>query len=658
LGTIVVSVVVGLGHAQVQGQEQAPQQTPQTLPQQTPPPNGKVIFQKDDKTDAVTDADSEDQKVPADSSSSSSSSPQPVEKAGPADADVIVSDEEREAIAFTAYDLDVHLKPATAAIEAHTNFTVRNDGKVPLTRVAVQLSSSLAWESLRVKTGAAGSFVQHRINTDADHTGVAREAVLTLPQPLAPGATVALTGFYAGRIAASAERLERIGAPEDQAAQADWDAVGSKGGVAAGTALRGYGDVLWYPVAGAPVFLGDGAKLFDAVGRAKQRQQRAMTRLRLTIAYTGEAPDAAYFCGRREPLTISSENDGLPVAQAPGIATAEFGPRALGFRVPSLFVTEKAATMTDGGLMQAVTDNSDALERYTAAAAKVQPLLMDWLGNEPLGALEMIDHAGQPFEDGALLVAPLRVAEPAALAPMMVHTLAHSWFGSSHAWLDEGVAQFMSLLWVETNDGRQAGVDRLQSASEALALAEPAPGRKDAGQSLVEASSEVYYRTKAAAVLWMLRGIVGDDALKKALQAYRKNKAADASAEGFQEVLEETSGKDVQWFFDDWVYRDKGLPDLSIAHVSPRPLPEKGGKSDGWLVAVDVRNDGDAVAEVPVTVRSGTLTATERLRIPGRSDAATRILFQGTPAEVVVNDGSVPEAGQSLHIKKVAVKDE
>ena len=35
------------------------------------------------------------------------------------------------------------------------------------------------------------------------------------------------------------------------------------------------------------------------------------------------------------------------------------------------------------------------------------------------------------------------------------------------------------------------------------------------------ASDEVYYRTKAAAVLWMLRSIVGDAALGQALQSYR-----------------------------------------------------------------------------------------------------------------------------------------
>jgi len=633
----------------------AAQQTPApppTAPAQSEPapPKGNILFQREEKQTAP-DADAS---APAEGESSSLHSD--ARPPNVPDANVTISDGEREAITFTAYDLDLHLTPANAGIEAHANFTVRNDGKVPLTRLALQLSSSLVWESLRLRSGPS-SFVQHRINTDADHTGVAREAVLALPQPLAPGASADLTAIYSGSIPQSGERLERIGAPEDKAAEADWDAI-----AASGTALRGYGNVLWYPVAGAPVFLGDGAKLFDSVGHAKLRQQAAMVHLRLTVAYSGDAPDAAYFCGRRELFTVSSDNDSLPVASGRGVATAEFAAHPLGFRVPSLFLTDRAATTTDGALIRAVTEQSGVLSDYAAAAAKVQPLLMDWLGDNPLAPLDVIDGdlikaGGQPFEDDGLLVTPLHGGEPAALAPVLVHTLAHSWFASNHAWLDEGVPQFLSLLWVETNDGRQAGLDRLQESARTLALAEPdfsSVGSKDVqGQSLIEASSEVYYRTKAAAVLWMLRSITSDEALKQAFKLYRKNRSADMTAEGFEQVLEETSHKDLKWFFDDWVYRDRGLPDLSIANVSSRPAAAQGGKSAGWLVAVSVRNDGDAAAEVPVTVSSGTLTATERIIVPGHSNTATRILFQDTPEEIVVGDGTVPEVRESIHSKRV-----
>jgi hypothetical protein len=101
------------------------------------------------------------------------------------------------------------------------------------------------------------------------------------------------------------------------------------------------------------------------------------------------------------------------------------------------------------------------------------------------------------------------------------------------------------------------------------------------------------------------------------------------------------------------VYRDSGLPDLSIAGVTPRAIDQIGNKGAGWLVAVEVKNDGGAVAEVPVTVRSGTLTATQRLRIPARSSASTRIVFEGTPTEVLVNDGTVPEVGSSIHTRQI-----
>jgi len=423
--------------------------------------------------------------------------------------------------------------------------------------------------------------------------------------------------------------------------------------------LRGFGNVLWYPTAAGPVFLGDGAKLFESVGQTKLRQAAAIIHLRLTVEYTGDAPDAAFFCGRREQLKTVSENQNLPVAESPGVATAEFAERPLGFRTPSLFVTDRAGTVTDNSLISAVTDHYDALPSYGAAAAKVQPVLADWLGTGPLSVLTILDHNGQPFEDDALLVAPMRATAPDVLAPPLIHSLSHAWFSSSHVWLDEGVAQFMSLLWIAQTQGREVAVEHLQQEAKTLALAEPAPALHASadmeGQSLILASDEVYYRTKAAAVLWMLRSLVGDDALKRTLQAYRNDKL-DSDPKEFQRVLERTSKQDLGWFFDDWVYRDKGLPDLSIASVTPRALDKIGDKGAGWLVAVEVRNDGGATADVPVTVRSGTLTATQRLRIPGHSSASTRIVFEGTPDEVLVNDGSVPEVAASIHTKQLVVR--
>jgi hypothetical protein len=599
-------------------------------------PHGKVLFNRDQDT-------APDEKKP------NVSVAQSIET---------VTDAERDSLVFTAYDLDVHLVPTKSQLAVHAKLTVRNSGIVPLAKVVLQISSSLKWESFAMRNEGRIvplSFVQHTLDTDADHTGKAQEAIVSLPQPLAAGATAELTVFYEGEIEESGERLMRIGAPVEQAARADWDSAGPER-----VALRGFGNVLWYPTASAPVFLGDGAKLFQRVGRTKLLQAPAKVHLRLAVEYVGDPPDMAYFCGRREKLLAVSENVNVVVAEAPGVATAEFSERALGFRALSLFVTDRDATMTDGDVISAVTDHYDTLPSYATAAAKVQPLLKEWLGNDPRTTLDIIAQNGQPFEDNALLVTQMHAVEPAALAPGLLHSLSHAWFESSHVWLNEGVPQFMSLLWVEQSEGREAALKHLQDQVNTLSLAEPVIAQHAdsalVGQSLIEASDEIYFRTKAAAVLWMLRSIVGEDALKQALQQYRQNEKGDADPRHFQQVVEKASKRDLTWFFDDWVYRDRGLPDLSIASVTPRALPSKGPGSESWLIAIEVRNDGDAAAEVPVTVRSGTLTTTEKLRIMGRSTASTRIVFAGRPDEVVVNDGGVPEVTAPTHSKQIEVQ--
>ena len=565
-------------------------------------------------------------------------------------ADVQLSDEDRDALTFLAYDLDAHLRPAGAGLEMHARLTVRNDGKAPLKRLALQVSSSLKWEQFSTADGVEVPFGQHVLDTDADHTGQASEAILALAEPLGVGKTLELSAYYSGKVERSAARLEGLGAPAGQAAAADWDGIGVDE-----TALRGFGNVLWYPVASAQIFLGDGAALFQAVGRTKLREQKATIRLRLTIEYKGDAPKAAYFCGRMEPLTAVSEDIDALAVSAPGVASAEFETRALGFRVPSLFVTSGTARMTEGVAISAVTERDDALELYGKAAEAVWPLMKDWIAETPVGPLNILDHEGQPFEDGRLLVTSMGEADVDKIAAGLAHSLTHAWFGSSHAWLNEGVAQLMSYLWLERTAGREASMQLIQQEAVPLAFAEPGAGKEDAsGQSLIDARDEVYYRTKAAAVLWMLRSIAGEDALKEALHTYareeRRDAKVDENAKEFQRVLEQSSHKDLGWFFDDWVYRDRGLPDLSIESVSPRQLEVRDGRG-GWLVAVVVHNSGDAAVEVPVTVRSGTLTATERIRVLGGASTSTRILFEGDPEQVVVNDGSVPEVGESMHIK-------
>ena len=68
---------------------------------------------------------------------------------------------------------------------------------------------------------------------------------------------------------------------------------------------------------------------------------------------------------------------------------------------------------------------------------------------------------------------------------------------------------------------------------------------------------------KGACVLHALRGLVGDDAWWRGIGLYvARNKDKVVATEDFRKAMEEASGRDLAWFFDQWVLRG-GHPELS-----------------------------------------------------------------------------------------------
>jgi hypothetical protein len=547
------------------------------------------------------------------------------------------TDAERRAVTFLSYDLDVHLQPREHAMAVRARVLLRNDSGSPLGRLPLQISSALQWSSARVGDAPA-SFSQQLVNSDIDHTGELREAVIPLPKPLAPQQTLTVDLTYEGTAALSATRLEQIGTPTDLAEASDWDRVSDEF-----VGLRGLGNVAWYPVASIPVRLGDGAKFFTEAAAERLRQSQATVTMRVTEEFFGEAPNLAVLDGQTFTLTPTT----MPAtASVPGIVACSLPPTRLGLVSPSLFLLTRTAREGNGVKVFARTGDVGNAQAYLSAAGLVAPLINRWLGTEPRGALEIIDLPEQddaPFEDGDVLFTDIQSTEPAKLTGALVHSLTHLYFRSPYAWLQEGVPSFMGSLWVEQNHGREVAIQQLDNERGALSLAEPGDNEPAERQALLAARDPVYYRTKATYVLWMLRDLAGDAALARALRAYQPG--SDTAGTGFEQVLERAGGKDLKWFFEDWVYHDRGLPDLSIAGV----FPSKASLPGSYLVAVDVANSGAAEAQVPVSVSSATATVTEMLRIPAKSKISHRFVLQGQPTEVAVNDGTVPEVEASVH---------
>jgi hypothetical protein len=227
-------------------------------------------------------------------------------------------------------------------------------------------------------------------------------------------------------------------------------------------------------------------------------------------------------------------------------------------------------------------------------------------------------------------------------------------------------------LWIERTQGMTRALDLLDSGRPALTLVEPSTPGESPGEPLLTARDAVYTQTKAAYVLWMLRSLAGDAALSATLHAY--DPAQDTTPQYFEQLLEHAlanqalqppgdlssdtqavagaNDQDLHWFFRNWVDDDPGLPDLSILGV----FSNRTGAGDQWLVSVNIGNSGYAEAEVPVTVQSGVTKVQVSVRVPARGSIARRILIQGEPTEVDVNDGSVPEIEASVHKRLIQAK--
>ncbi len=368
----------------------APQTTPaapQNPPQQEEPHHGQVIFSRStDENGQTTTTVGPGAQLPTPSGQS-------------VDAPT-ATDAEREALTFTEFNMDVHLRTAEHEIAVRALITVRNDGKAPLAHVPLEISSSLHWERIRAAAGDA-LYTIATLNSDIDHTGQLHEAAVKLATPLAPGASLQLDVTYSGTIPQSAQRLLAIGTPEDVALHTDWDAIDTDF-----TGLRGFGNVVWYPASAAPVILGDGARVFDEMGEHKLRMAGAHFFLHLTLEFPhGHVPTVALINGHPVPLTVTEPQNGGD--EISGVATATLSSATLGFESPSLFAAVRAEHHATNTTLWTLPNADEAVDEWSSAASTVTPFLQSWLGQAPrsqLTILDLPDPQDAPFETGPLLV--------------------------------------------------------------------------------------------------------------------------------------------------------------------------------------------------------------------------------------------------------------
>src|SRR5271165_4846905 len=540
---------------------------------------------------------------------------------------------DREAFTITTYDLNLRIELEQHRLGVRGKITLRNDSTAPQKIAVLQISSSLDWRSVTVG-GKPVQFVTQPYASDIDHTGSLSEAIVTLPQAVPPKGTIDLDIAYEGVILLDATRLTRIGAPEEAARTSDWDQIDANF-----TAVRGAGYVAWYPVATEAANLSEGDSLFEVLGRWKAREAASTMHLSfqdVLLAITDKAACSSYSVDAGHV-----HEDGTSCKYEP-----------LGYLVPTFVIANYKLESRAAIDVSYFAGHESAAASYADATEKVAPLITDWFGapHEKARTADLQDPQSAPFESGSLLFTPLANNDSKLDGLTASHQLTHAAFYSPRPWINEGLAHFAQALYLEHEKGRQAAIDYMGLHRSAFVRVEkPAttPRSEDeAKNSLVNTASDELYRSKAMCVWWMLRDMVGDAALKKAIAAYRPEQDKEPSY--MAGLVAAQTQRDLEWFFDDWVYRDRGLPDFKIESAFPRKT-----LTNTFIVAVTVENLGTAGAEVPVILKFPGGEVVKRLEVRAKNKATIRVETPSSPTEVVVNDGSVPESDLTNNVFKV-----
>ena len=550
----------------------------------------------------------------------------------------------REAFTITRYDLEVRLEPEQQRLGARGKITLRNDSAHPQKVAALQISSSLNWRSIRVD-GKTVQFVSQSYISDIDHTGALSEAIVTLPAEIKPKDSVEMEIGYEGVIPLDATRLIRVGVPEAIAKHTSWDQIS-----ASFTAVRGAGYVAWYPITTESADFSEGNSLFEVVDRWKARE--AGSEFKLALSVQGGSADAT-------PTLLCGAEAGGSSAEAGrdrGIRV-ECGWSPLGTVTPTFAMAEYVDLSKAPLRLFSLPGHEAGAAKYSNAFEPAMKFVSGWFGQpgEPVAIADFADPNSAPFESGTLLMASM-AAEDSKLAGInLVHELVHSALPSSRPWVYEGLAHFAEAMYRQEQGGRQAALDFLglhravflDSEKEVSAAPQKNVDQKSVGQPLASTFDETYYRSKAAYVWWMLRDMAGDDALKQAIRKYRIED--DKDPKYVEQLIESAAKRDLGWFFDDWVYQDRGLPDFRVQSVHPWKT-EKGAQ----IITVTLENLGNAGAEVPFTIVFEGGEITKRIEVRAKGTATTRVELPGTASEIVVNDGSVPESDLTNNAFKIS----
>jgi aminopeptidase N len=239
---------------------------------------------------------------------------------------------------------------------------------------------------------------------------------------------------------------------------------------------------------------------------------------------------------------------------------------------------------------------------------------------------------------------------------LIAHELAHQWFGDlvtcrdwGEGWLNEGFATYSEYVWREHREGRDAADILLDEWAEQYFGEDSGRYRRTIATKYYEEPTDIFDRhlyEKGGRVLHMLRHVIGDAAFWSTLTHYlTKHLHGVVESRDLARAVEEATGRNLDWFFSQWVIDGAGHPELEVSiRWDPRDR----------LATITIEQKHKIEARTPLF----RIPAQVRFRVGDRDhDVAIEIVdpkhvfhirLDGEPSQAIFDPGQVVLAGRKV----------
>jgi tetratricopeptide (TPR) repeat protein len=283
---------------------------------------------------------------------------------------------------------------------------------------------------------------------------------------------------------------------------------------------------------------------------------------------------------------------------------------------------------------------ADLAQAYGDLAGKVMSYFTGMFGLPPYANLTVVEtEEGAPngyAAPGLMFLAPRGIGRQPS-PKLVANQVSRQWWEElvgpstrNHLWLTNGLAAYSELLWTEHASGPGAMESQTRDVMVEALTVDNVPLIQSA--RLEDYSPELWALTgaKGAAVLNMLRYVMGDDKFFQALKAYAQQYAwKSVNTDDFRKVAEDASGQSLDYFFIQWI-ESSSAPEFKLEYTIFRT-------QKGFRVMGKISQDLDTF-RMPVDLKIETEGNPEqkRVEVVGTSSEFSVDTF-GKPKNVIID---------------------